>query len=69
MAVELKKFQAELKTIEGAVTAAYGEWKMVGDSQGNFNKLPATTTRPTARTRASCRATRITMPFSSSSAR
>lgn len=39
MAVELKKFQAELKTLEGAVTSAYGEWKMVGDSQGNFKKL------------------------------
>ena len=39
MAVELKKFQAELKTIEMAVTNAYGEWKMTGDSQGNFKKV------------------------------
>jgi hypothetical protein len=39
MAVELKKFQAELKTIDSAVTSAYGEWKMIGDTQGNFKKL------------------------------
>jgi hypothetical protein len=39
VAVELKKFQAELKTIDMAVTNAYGEWKMVGDSQGNFKKV------------------------------
>ena len=39
MAVELKKFQAEFKTIEAAVNDAYGEWKLIGDSQGNFKKL------------------------------
>src|SRR5256885_17088654 len=39
MAVELKKYQAELKTIETSVTNAYGEWEMVGDSQGNFKKV------------------------------
>lgn len=39
MAVELKKFQAELKALDTAATSAYSEWKMVGDTQGNFKKL------------------------------
>ena len=39
MAIELKKFQAEFKTLETAATAAFGEWKLVGDTQGGFKKL------------------------------
>jgi len=39
MAVELKKFQAEFKKIEEEIVAAYGEWKSIGDSQGNTKKL------------------------------
>jgi hypothetical protein len=39
MAKELKKFQAEFNTIEAAVIDAYGDWKMIGDSQGSTKKL------------------------------
>jgi hypothetical protein len=39
MAIELKKFQAEFKTLDAAVVAAFGEWKLVGDTQGGFKKL------------------------------
>lgn len=39
MAVELKKFQDEFKKIQGQIATAYGEWKTVGDSQGNTRKL------------------------------
>jgi hypothetical protein len=39
MAVELKKFQAEYKTIQSAIAAAFGDRKTVGDSEGNTKKV------------------------------
>ena len=39
MAIELKKFQEEYKKIQASMTGPFGEWKSVGDSQGNTRKL------------------------------
>lgn len=39
MAIELKKFQAELTAIDAKVEAAFGNRKIVGDSEGNTKKV------------------------------